>query len=120
MAKGRAVAIVLNEAEKQALAALTRKHGAPQSVAVRARIVVAAASGLTNQAIAAKFDVCAHTAGVWRKRFASDGMDGRTTSRVRARHARSVTTRSPPPSARRSRHVPEVRRTGACGLWRRR
>ena len=76
MAKGRAVAIVLNEAEKQALAALTRKHGAPQSVAVRARIVVAAASGLTNQAIAAKFDVCAHTAGVWRKRFASDGMDG--------------------------------------------
>lgn len=76
MAKGRAVAIELVEAEKQALTALTRKHGAPQSIAVRARIVLAAASGLTNTEIAAKLDVCAHTAGLWRRRFARDGMDG--------------------------------------------
>jgi hypothetical protein len=53
MAKGRAVAIVLDEAEKQALTALTRKHGAPQSLAVRARIVLAAADGLTNKEITA-------------------------------------------------------------------
>jgi transposase len=58
------------------LTALIRKHGAPQSLAVRARIVLAAASGLTNKEIAAKLDVCAHTAGVWRNRFARDGMDG--------------------------------------------
>jgi len=30
MAKGRAVAIVLDEVEKAALTALIRKHGAPQ------------------------------------------------------------------------------------------
>jgi transposase len=76
MAKGRAVAIELDEAEKQVLTSLTRKHGAPQSVAVRARIVLAAASGLTNKEIAAKLDVCAHTAGLWRNRFARDGMGG--------------------------------------------
>jgi transposase len=76
MAKGRAVAIVLNDAEKQALTALTRKHGAPQSVAGRARIVLAAASGLNNTEIAAKLDICAHTAGLWRRRFARDGLDG--------------------------------------------
>ena len=76
MAKGRAVAIVLDEAEKQALLALTRKHGAPQSLAVRARIVLAAANGLTNREIAAKLDVCPQTAGVWRTRFARDRMDG--------------------------------------------
>src|SRR5215510_4833106 len=76
MAKGRAVAVELDEAEKQALTSLTRKHGAPQSVAARARIVLAAARGLTNKEIAAKLDVCAHTAGVWRNRFARDGMDG--------------------------------------------
>lgn len=76
MAKGRAVAIALDDAEKAALTALIRKHGAPQSLAVRARIVLAAASGLTNKEIAAKLDVCAHTAGVWRTRFARDGMDG--------------------------------------------
>jgi hypothetical protein len=39
MAKGRAGAIVLDEAEKEALTALTRKHGAHQSLATRARIV---------------------------------------------------------------------------------
>jgi len=76
MAKGRAVAIALDEAEKTALTALIRKHGAPQSLALRARIVLAAESGLTNKEIAAKLGVCAHTAGVWRNRFARDGMDG--------------------------------------------
>ena len=76
MGKGRAVAIVLDEAEKRALTALTRKHGAPQSLAVRARIVLAAADGLTNKEIAAKLDICAHTAGVWRRRFARDRLDG--------------------------------------------
>ena len=60
MAKGRAVAIALNQAEKAALTAVIRKHGAPQSLAVRARIVLAAASELTNKEIAAKLDVCAH------------------------------------------------------------
>ena len=70
MAKGRAVSIALNDAEKAALIGLIRKHGAPQSVAVRARIVLAAASELTNKEIATKLDVCAHTVGVWRARFA--------------------------------------------------
>jgi len=77
MASGRvAVSIVLEEAERTALTALIRKHGAPQSLAMRARIVLAAASGLSNKEIAAKLDVCAHTVGVWRKRFAGEGMDG--------------------------------------------
>src|SRR5208337_3831651 len=76
MAKGRAVEIVLDEAEKQALTSLIRKHGAPQSLAVRACIVLAAADGLTNKEIAAKLGVCAHTAGEWRKRFAIGRLDG--------------------------------------------
>jgi hypothetical protein len=40
MARGRAVAIVLDETEKRELTALTRKHGAPQAIAERARIVL--------------------------------------------------------------------------------
>jgi transposase len=77
MARGRvAVSIVLDEAEQAALSALTRKHGAAQSLAMRGRIVLAAASGLSNKEIAAKLDVGAHTVGVWRKRFASGRMDG--------------------------------------------
>ena len=76
MAKGRAVAIVLDEAETRELAALTRKHGAPQSLAERARIVLAAASGLNNKEIAGKVGVCAATAGTWRNRFSERRMEG--------------------------------------------
>ena len=76
MAKGRAVAIVLEAAEKSELAALTRKHGAPQALAERARIVLAAAGGLNNKEIAAKVGVCAATVGTWRNRFAESRMNG--------------------------------------------
>lgn len=76
MAKGRAVAICLDDADKAALTALTRKHGAPQSLAIRARIVLAAARGMTNKEVAGKLDVCAHTVGMWRNRFARAGLDG--------------------------------------------
>lgn len=76
MAKGRAVTIVLDDAERSELTALTRKHGAPQALAERARIVLAASSGLNNKEIAAKVGVCAVTAGTWRNRFAEKRMDG--------------------------------------------
>jgi transposase len=76
MGKGRAVAIVLDDAESRELLTLTRKHGAPQVLAERARIVLAAASGLKNKQIAAKLGVCTHTAGTWRNRFAERRIDG--------------------------------------------
>jgi len=76
MARGKAVAIVLDEVEKRELAALTRKHGAPQAIAERARIVLAAASGLMNNEIAEKVGACKHTVGIWRNRFAARRMDG--------------------------------------------
>ena len=52
MEKGRAVEIILNDAEKRELTALTRKHGAPQALADRARIVLG--SELINFAALAK------------------------------------------------------------------
>jgi DNA-binding NarL/FixJ family response regulator len=76
MAKGRAVAIVLEAAEKSELTALTRKHGAPQALAERARIVLAAAAGLNNKEIAAKVGVCSVTVGTWRNRFAGEPNGG--------------------------------------------
>ena len=76
MAKGRAVAIILEAPEKSELTALTRKHGAPQVLAGRARIVLTAADGLNNKEIASKVGVCAATVGTWRNRFAQRRMDG--------------------------------------------
>jgi transposase len=76
MAKGRAVAIILDDAERSELTALTRKHGAPQALADRARIVLAGADGLNNKGIAAKVGLCAATVGTWRNRFAEKRMEG--------------------------------------------
>jgi hypothetical protein len=76
MGKGRAVAIELDDVVRRELTALTRKHGAPQALAERARIVLAAAGGLKNKEIASKLGICTHTVGTWRNRFAERGMDG--------------------------------------------
>jgi transposase len=58
------------------LTALTRKHGAPQALVDRARMVLAAAGGLMNKEIAEKIGTCPHTVGTWRNRFAEHRMDG--------------------------------------------
>ena len=76
MARGRAIEIVLNSMEREQLTALTRKHGAPQAIAGRARMILAAASGLNNKEIARKLGLCAATVGSWRNRFAKNRMDG--------------------------------------------
>ena len=71
-----AVSSKFNPGEKSELSALTRKHGAPQALAERARIILAAAAGLNNKEIATKVGVCAATAGTWRNRFAQSRMEG--------------------------------------------
>jgi len=76
MGKGKAVPIVLDLDEAAFLCGLVRKHGAPQALAERARIVLAAADGLTNKEITAKVGVSPATAGKWRNRFAQARVDG--------------------------------------------
>jgi hypothetical protein len=68
------VAIVLDDAERESLTALTCHHGAPQSLAFRARDVLAAANGLTDKEIAARLDICAH----WPLDIVFDEDDART------------------------------------------
>jgi transposase len=76
MARGKAVTLVLSDAERNELQALVRRQKTGQALARRARIVLLAADGLTNTAIAARLGVAKHTAGTWRGRFARDRLDG--------------------------------------------
>ena len=69
MARGKAVAIELSETERDELDAVLRRHGTTQAVALRARIVLLAAEGLTNTAIADRLGIDKHTAGKWRHRL---------------------------------------------------
>ena len=74
MARGKAVAIVLSDRERVELErpASQASHGAAR----RARIVLLAADGLSNLAIAEKLGVSRRTVGLWRARFAERRLGG--------------------------------------------
>ena len=63
------VPISLSDAERQELEALTRRHSTPQQLALRARIVLAAADGANNAQITRLLDVSLDMARRWRERW---------------------------------------------------
>lgn len=77
MPVGRPVStIILSEEERSKLEELARRRKTSQAVALRARIVLACAEGLTNGQVAGKLKVCLPTVGKWRRRFARDRLSG--------------------------------------------
>jgi putative transposase len=62
-------AIELTDEERRGLEALVRRHTTPQQVALRARLVLAAAAGLDNAQVARQEGVGVETARHWRGRW---------------------------------------------------
>ena len=69
-------ALALSEAERAELEGWSRRRRTAQGLASRARIVLRAAEGLSNTAIADELGIAKHTTGKWRERFARDRLDG--------------------------------------------
>src|ERR671916_1068533 len=69
-------ALELSEAERAELQRWARRRKTTQALALRARIVLRAAVGLSNTAIAAELGIAKHTVGKWRERFARLRADG--------------------------------------------
>ena len=65
----KALAVNLSEEEREGLAKLIKRHQVGQQIALRARIVLAAADQQSNQAIATQYQVTLDTARLWRKRW---------------------------------------------------
>ena len=59
----------ISDAERQGLEKLVKRHQVGQQIALRARIVLAAADGLKNKEIVAKYSVTADTVRLWRNRW---------------------------------------------------
>jgi len=75
--RGRPTArIVLSDEEREVLERWARRPKSAQALALRCRIVLAAAEGLTNQQIAAELRCHPTTVGKWRTRFADLRLDG--------------------------------------------
>ena len=76
MAWRSAVGIELDEAERGELEARTRRRKISRADAMRAEIVLLAADGRTNLAIAEQLGVSRLTVATWRQRFAAKRLDG--------------------------------------------
>src|SRR5215203_5449672 len=76
MGWGAAVRIVLSDDERGELERRTRRRKIARADAIRAEIVLLAADGLTNLAIADRLGITRLTAATWRKRFAAKRLDG--------------------------------------------
>jgi transposase len=75
--RGRPTArIVLSDDERETLERWARRRKTQQALALRCRIVLAAADGATNQAIARELKCNPVTVGKWRTRFADKRFDG--------------------------------------------
>ena len=64
----------LSERDQQQLQEWASAHGTPQQVAVRCRIVLAAAAGQSDNSIAQQYHLNRKTVMLWRKRFAQQGL----------------------------------------------
>jgi transposase len=62
-------AVHLTDGERQALEKLIKRHSTEQQVALRARIVLAAAAGQGNAQIGRELQVTVDTARLWRQRW---------------------------------------------------
>lgn len=71
-----APAIVLDPQARATLNGWVQARSTPQALALRGRIVLAAAEGLSNQRIALDLAVPEVTVGKWRRSFAVQGLDG--------------------------------------------
>ena len=72
----KAVAIGLSVGEREQLESWARRRGTASGLAMRARIVLAAAEGQSNVAIAKRLGVSVPTARRWRQRFSERRLDG--------------------------------------------
>jgi putative transposase len=77
----RATAVVLSEKEQETLTRISRRYRSEQQVALRARIVLAAAQGHSNAQIARQLSINVDTARLWRDRWVGlQGIDLDTLS----------------------------------------
>jgi transposase len=68
--------VVLSDEEREVLERWARRPKSAQALALRCRIVLAAAEGASSKEIAARLGCSTDTVGRWRGRFARRGLDG--------------------------------------------
>jgi hypothetical protein len=76
MSRPSPFAVRLTATQRRVLEGRLRRATAQQREVVRARIVLAAATGEQNTQIAVRLGVAVNTVSKWRKRFVEEGLSG--------------------------------------------
>ena len=87
----------LSSEERQTLESMTRKYTSPYCDVIRAKIVLLANEGLSNDVIASRLDTPRQIVSKWRKRFALARLPG---------------LEAQPRGGRKGRFSPQPRRSG--------
>lgn len=72
----KATSIMLSQENRDYLLSLVRSRSLPQALARRAKIVLLAADGQSNQEIAQEVGLCRASVGLWRNRYVKQGLMG--------------------------------------------
>ena len=85
MRTGRPVAKIELSAEIAGiLEGYAQRRKTAQALALRARMVLGCAAGLSNKAVAARERVTAQTVGKWRRRFVEGGLSNKALQKLSA------------------------------------
>lgn len=68
--------IDLSDDERQVLESMAAKYSSPYRDVIRAKIVLYAAQGLSNEAIGSRLDLPRQVVSKWRERFFAEGLPG--------------------------------------------
>ena len=71
----RLATLTLESKQREEIERWLNAHGTPQQVCLRSRIVLAAANGETDSAIARQLEINRKTVTLWRTRFSEDGIE---------------------------------------------
>ncbi|MGZ9092966.1 MAG: IS630 family transposase [Rhodoplanes sp.] len=102
--------LALAAEDRRLLETWTRAHNAPQNVAMRCQVILLAADGLANNAIAQALGISRPTVLLWRERFAGEGPKAlvevapgrgrrRTITAAKVKRIVTATTQTTPASA---------------------
>jgi transposase len=102
--------LVISAEDRRLLETWTRAHSAPQSVAMRCQVILLAADGVANNAIAKELGISRPTVLLWRERFARGGPQAlvavapgrgrpRTITAAKVKRVVTATTQTTPKTA---------------------
>ena len=79
-----AAKLILTDAQRKQLLAISRHRSTPRGIVLRISIVLGAAEEVANRALARKLSTSVPTVLLWRKRYERDGLEGLLEERPRS------------------------------------